>query len=204
MYSVPEKKTKEIAEIVRNGGVTLIPTDTCYGLTAKLSGNRGIKRIFKLKKRDPAKALIVLISSLEMLERITTQRSDEFYALAEKLWPGPLSLVFEACSDVNPLVTGGGDSIAVRYPDNKFLLNLIDQVGEPISSTSANLSCQKPSYSIEEIDISVREGCDIVLDVGMLNTVMPSTVLDIRKTPFRLLREGALPVGRLEKFLNPS
>lgn len=196
----PEKYGRVIVTL-KEGGVVVYPTDTFYGLGADCFSAPAIRRIYALKKRNPAKPLPVVVSDRDMAERAAREIPPLFPELATRFWPGPLTLILKAGSSLPRELLGEGDSIAVRLPDVLWLRAFVRQAGFPLVATSANLSGEKEISSAEDALALFNGVADIILDGGSTAGGKPSTVVDLTGAKPRLVREGALPSAKLGKYL---
>jgi L-threonylcarbamoyladenylate synthase len=120
----------------------------------------------------------------------------------EELWPGPLTLVFRASPCLPRRLTGETGTIGIRYPNHPFCLELLKLCNKPITSTSANISGEGESVSIEEITETFQANVDLVIDAGDLHSALPSTIVDVTEPVPRLLRTGAFPIEKLKPYLS--
>ncbi len=192
----------ETAQIINDGGVAVIPTDTCYGLAASTTSRKAVRRIFEIKKRPLSKPVICNISNIEQSRELSDNMPSLFEEIAEEFWPGPLTLILPASPNVTSLLKGNTDNIALRLPDCSRTVKLISKVGFPITSTSANISGYDPVYRISRLDDRIREMTDIILDGGELKKNPPSSLLDLTTQPPRLIREGEIKPEDLKKILD--
>jgi L-threonylcarbamoyladenylate synthase len=178
------------ASVVRGGGVVVFPTDTIYGIGCDPYNNSAVGRIFSIKGRDEKKPLPVLAFSIRDAEKIVLL-GDAGRALAEKYWPGALTIVAPIFDQrISRKVTAGGKSLAVRVPANDCILSLLLHC-KCLVGTSANPSGSKSLKSAQEVLDSSLDGYDALLDGGPVEKGVESTVVDITGTP-RILREGAV------------
>ena len=190
------------ADIIRNNGTVIFPTETVYGLGANALSGEAVKGIFKAKGRPSDNPLIVHISSTNMLlYLIGSPLSDEAKLLIEKYWPGPLTLIFKKSGKVPYEVTAGLDTVAVRMPDNKIALELISRSELPIAAPSANIS-GKPSPTLPEHVIDDMQGkVDMILCGSKSRIGVESTVLDLSGDKPVVLRPGGVTLEELESIL---
>ena len=190
----------DVAALIRKGGVVGIPTDTFYGLAANPFDSKAVSRLFEIKGRESSKPILLLISGLHMLPSLV----EEVSPLAEKVigcfWPGPLTLIFKASKRLSGLLTGGTGTIGIRFPDAILPVRLIDQVGFPITATSANRSGEPSAASAQEVERALGTSIDCILDGGPCST-LPSTVLDVTASEPNLLREGRVSAEKLAAAL---
>ena len=171
------------------GTVVAYPTETFYGLGARIHDSDGLNRIVAAKGRDAARGMIVLVSDLAMAADIALI-DDRQLPLLEKLWPGPVSALLKAAGSLDPILSPEG-KVALRISPNPFATSLVEQAG-PVTSTSANRSGEPPARNAREVE---RQGLDIdaVLDGGETPGGKPSTLVDLTVWPPVCLREGVIP-----------
>ncbi|MEI6126498.1 MAG: L-threonylcarbamoyladenylate synthase [Pseudomonadota bacterium] len=184
---------KQAAAIVKKGGIIIYPTETVYGLGALYSNEEALKRVFAVKGRDELKPVLVLIREPAELHSLASDVSGQALALARNFWPGPLTLIFKAAAHLSPLLTGIDNTIGCRVSSSLAAQRLLDFLPEPLTSTSANLSGGINPSTIEEIPEELRNAVDVILDAGATHGGLPSTVIDVTRLPFTVVREGALP-----------
>lgn len=192
------------AEIIRNNGTVIFPTETVYGLGANALSGEAVKGIFTAKGRPNDNPLIAHISSMNMLlYLIGTPLKDEAKLLIDKYWPGPLTLIFKRSGKVPDEVTAGLDTIAVRMPDNKIALEFIERCELPIAAPSANIS-GKPSPTLPEHVIYDMQGkVDMILCGSKSRVGVESTILDLSGDIPVVLRPGGVTLEELESLIGP-
>ncbi|MCX8188329.1 MAG: L-threonylcarbamoyladenylate synthase [Nitrososphaeria archaeon] len=192
---------KYVAEIIVKGGLVAFPTETVYGLGADTFNSSAVKKIFEVKGRPIDNPLIVHVSNLEQLERITYDISDKALKLIDCFWPGPLTLIFKRKSGVPPEVSAYLPTIAVRMPANPIALSLINESKTPIAAPSANISSKPSPTSAEHVIKDLYDKIDIIIDGGETLYGVESTILNIQSDPPKLLRPGAIPLEEIEKVV---
>ncbi|MGB9593470.1 MAG: L-threonylcarbamoyladenylate synthase [Anaerolineae bacterium] len=180
------------AQTLREGGLVAFPTDTVYGVGALVFHEQAVGRLYVAKIRDPNKAIPVLLSNVRDLDHIAKRVPPAAWQLAGAFWPGALSLVLEKSPLVPDAVTAGGPTVAVRVPDHRLALALIERAGSPLATTSANLSGQPSSVTADEVEASIGDAVDLILDGGPCPGGVASTVLDLTVTPPRIVRPGPI------------
>lgn len=180
-------RVTEAANILARGGTVVYPTETVYGIGASIYIPEAVERVFEIKGRGHDMPLSVAVASFEMIERISRIDGDDL-ALLRKVLPGPVTVLVEKSPDLSDLVTAGSSLVGIRFPDHPMALELIGMTG-PITSTSANLSGQKPPSSLEELDPKIAGEVDLLLDGGRSKYAQPSTLIDLAAR--RVIREGA-------------
>lgn len=188
-------------DILRRGGVVAIPTDTVYGLAASLDHPLAVERIFSIKGRSGTKAIPILISDIDAFERLTVDLSASARRLAERHWPGALTIVVEASVEVPEAVRRDGTTVGVRMPNNADALAIIAAAGGALAVTSANRSGGAEARSADEVRIKLGNRVDFVVDGGPTRLSPPSTVVDATSDPIRVLRPGAIESWRLNATL---
>jgi len=187
---------RRAADAIRRGELVVFPTETVYGLAADALNEAAVALVFEAKGREETRALPVQIAGVEQLSRVASGIPQGALALAERFWPGPLTLVLPKSDAVPDAVTGGGGTIGVRVPDHPVALALLRELGTPIVATSANVSGRSAPRSAGCAIRGFGNLVSIVLDAGECRIGVPSTVVDMTVTPPRIVREGA--IGREE------
>jgi L-threonylcarbamoyladenylate synthase len=189
----------EIVSLLRSGGVIAFPTDTAYGLGADPFTDAAIERVFQIKGRPDTKAILLLVSSIEMAESVA-EPADIFYELAKSFWPGPLTVILPAAKSLPIKVTAGSKTIGVRWPIADMAITLVNALGNPITATSANRSGLPAAITAEEVRAQLGESVDALIDGGELPARGGSSVLDLTTGSPVLLREGPIPFETLQRF----
>jgi len=189
----------QVADVLRTGGVAVIPTDTVYGLAAGAFETKAQKKIYALKGRSFRKPLILMPCDMSSLKCIADmpQQARKF---AHKFWPGPLTLVLPA-TELGKIVAGGRSDIGVRIPDNKMVLDLVKLCGFPLVTTSANPSGKPSAKTGDEAQKYFKGKVDIILDSGTCDHGRESTVVDATQFHCTIIREGCLSGKQLLKSL---
>ena len=197
----PQAALREAAAILKRGGLVAFPTETVYGLGALGRDPAAVERIFVAKGRPHSDPVILHIGELPWLERLCPAVPTLAGLLTEAFWPGPLTLVLPKSAEVPPIVTAGGETVAVRMPGHPLALEVIRQVGEPLAAPSANLfSRPSPTTAAHALaDLSGR--IDAVLDGGPTKVGVESTVLDLTGDQPVILRPGGVTREALEAVL---
>ena len=191
---------EQILSFLRAGGVIAFPTDTAYGLGGDPFNDGAVRRIFEIKGRPETKPILLLVSSMEMANRVVTF-SEKAVALAERFWPGPLTMVLPARETVSSGITAGTGTVGIRWADAPFAQRLLTAFDRPITATSANLAGRPSTVTIAEVREQLGESLDLVVDGGTLPARGGSTLIDLTAIPARLLREGPIPEAELSDVL---
>jgi L-threonylcarbamoyladenylate synthase len=174
----------EAVAVLRAGGVVMHPTETCYGFAVDVGNVGAMKKLYKLKGRDAGKPVSILVANLEMAKKYG-EFSAKALELAEKYWPGPLTIV----------VPSGDKFVGIRCPNHEFSRELVKAFGGPITTTSANLSGESPLYKAETESFGELAGeVDLVIDGGGIPLNKPSTVVKVVGDEVEVLRQGEVAV----------
>jgi tRNA threonylcarbamoyl adenosine modification protein (Sua5/YciO/YrdC/YwlC family) len=189
------------AGMLTRGCVIAIPTDTLYGLAADPFNLAAVDEIYRVKGRPEARALPILVNSLDQAMLLSREAPRNFLLLAEKFWPGALTLVVDASHRVPLKVTANTRRIALRWPKHKVVARLIDEFDAPITGTSANISGFPSCASAEQVMKQLGARVPLVLDAGENKAVLPSTIVELHNDEWRIGREGAVPSAEIEAAL---
>jgi L-threonylcarbamoyladenylate synthase len=191
-------------DIIRAGGLVAFPTETVYGLGADATNDQAVAAIFAAKERPRFNPLIVHVRDLAEAE-LHGEPSEQARALAERFWPGPLSLVLprKQTSPLSLLVSAGLDTVALRAPSNSIAQKLLAVVGRPIAAPSANFSGRVSATTAAHVAADFGEHVDLVLDGGAARLGLESTVIGFDGARAVLLRPGALSREEIERVTGP-
>jgi L-threonylcarbamoyladenylate synthase len=180
------------AGVINRGGVIAFRTDTFYGLGADPFNQPAVQKIRELKGREDDKPILVLISDQVQLERLISPKSDAFASMAERFWPGPLTIIGTAHSELPVEITAGSKTVGVRLPDDDKVRSLVRRCGGTLTATSANPSGKPPARTAAEVQGYFGDRIELIVDSGAANTDQPSTVIDVTGTETKLIREGVI------------
>jgi L-threonylcarbamoyladenylate synthase len=187
------------AELIRAGRLVAFPTETVYGLGANALDAAAVERIFQAKGRPHSSPLIVHVATIEMARDLAAEWPPAADQLAERYWPGPLTLVVKKRPVIPDVVTAGLPTVALRMPAHPMALELIRAAGVPIAAPSANRFTELSPSAAAHVP---QDLADYVLDGGPAQVGIESTVLSLVDTP-KLLRPGVIPVTELEAIVGP-
>jgi L-threonylcarbamoyladenylate synthase len=196
-----EGSLAEAIAVLRAGGLVAYPSDTVYGLGAAASDERAVARVFAAKGRLSEKALSLLLADVEDMPPLCADVPPAAKLLAERFWPGPLTLVLRRAPAFQSAALGGGDNVALRVPDHLFLRELIRALGEPITGTSANRSGRPSCRTAREVRRQLGSAVDLIIDGGPTRAGPESTVIDITLEQATMLRGGAIPRSEVERVV---
>lgn len=200
MSIVRKEEIEYAAEIIQTGGLVAFPTETVYGLGADALNPVAVARIFDVKERPSFDPLIVHIADTGSIGLLAKATDERVLTLAEKFWPGPLTIVVPKSRIVPDIVTSGLDTVGIRMPDNSIALALIKASGCPIAAPSANkfgrISPTRAKHVKKQLD-----GVDYILDGGATSVGIESTVITLHDDGFVILRQGIITREDIEKVL---
>ncbi|MCW5938391.1 MAG: threonylcarbamoyl-AMP synthase [Fimbriimonadaceae bacterium] len=191
----------EAARVIREGGVVVMPTETVYGLACDALNDRAVARVFELKGRPNENPLIVHIAGLDDLPKVAESWPPIVEKLAERFWPGPLTMVLPKLPSVPFQTTGGLDTVAVRVPDHDVALVLIEESERPLAAPSANPFGRLSPTRAEDVDPELAAQVPMVLDGGPCRIGLESTVLDLTSDEPRVLRPGSVSRADIQAVL---
>ena len=192
---------RQAAEFIKRGEIVAFPTETVYGLGADGLNVAACQKIFAAKGRPSDKPLSLHVASLEMVERVA-----KISARAEKLFkafcPGALTIILPKTKIVPDFVTGGRQSVGIRFPANDTALALIKLSGCPIAAPSANISGSPPPKTAQEVFDNLRGRVEVILDGGQCQFGVSSTIIDLTTAEPKILRNGAIPAENLLEVIS--
>jgi L-threonylcarbamoyladenylate synthase len=201
VLSTGEARAWEMAiDLLRQGQVIALPTDTVYGVAADGLNARAIEKLYDVKERPHDKAIPLLLADPDNLEQVALDAPDAARVLAAKFWPGALTLVIHARNNLPAVLRADGDSVAVRTPNHPVPRDLARALGHPLAATSANISGGRDPSTAQEVLAQLSGRLPLILDGGKVGGI-PSTVVDFSVFPPCLMRQGALSLQDIERAL---
>lgn len=208
IYRLPDPRGEvwlsQAAEILKKGGLVAFPTETVYGLGAAMTHPEAIRRVFTVKRRPNDNPLILHIHEIDQLTVMARTVPLIVYRLAERFWPGPLTMVLPALSTVPAEVTAGLTTVAVRMPDHPIALALLEKTGVPVAAPSANLSGRPSPTTGEDVREDLLGSVEVIIDGGPTGVGLESTVLDLTCDRPRILRPGGVTLEMLAEIFGPG
>jgi len=204
IVAVPESDSPAIAEaaaILLSGGLVAFPTETVYGLGADGLNPEAVAKIYAAKGRPATNPVILHVDSIGSAKTLVSHWPVEAELLAEKFWPGPLTLVLPASDRVPAIVRAGGPSVALRCPAHRVALALIHAVGRPLAAPSANRSQHLSPTRAEHVASSLGKAVDLILDSGPTEAGLESTILDLCGPRPRILRPGPIAPAEIAALI---
>ena len=189
-------------EIIQNGGVVAVPTDTVYGIACAVNHPAAIRQLYAIKERDALKAIPVLVGELKQVESLTAVFTEQAKTLTEGLWPGALTIIIPKAEHL-PIELTSYDTVGIRMPDYDWLRELLRRNG-PLAATSANLSGAPSPVTAEEVLFQLDGRIELIVDGGECKGGIPSTVVDCSQPEIKILREGGISPQRIYNLLSQS
>lgn len=189
--------TDELVGIMCGGGLVAVPTETVYGLAGNGLDEKAVAEIYEVKGRPEVKPLSLMVHDAASMERYCENVPPQAYTLAKKFWPGPLTIVMKAKPCVPEIVRAGGETVGLRCPDHPLTLELLEKSGVPFAAPSANPSGEPSPKNADSVLKYFDGKIDAVLDGGECGIGCESTLIDLSRTPYMILRQGALPADEI-------
>jgi L-threonylcarbamoyladenylate synthase len=196
-----EQEIEKAAEILRAGGLVAFPTETVYGLGADASNAAAVKKIFAAKGRPADHPVIVHIADMSELKHWAAEVPRAAWLLAEKFWPGPLTMVLKRSPHVNDLISGGQNSIGLRVPGHPVAQQLLKAFGGGIAAPSANKFGRLSPTTAEHVREELGSAVEMVLDGGPCDVGIESTIVDLTREPPAILRPGRVTAQQIADAL---
>jgi L-threonylcarbamoyladenylate synthase len=197
------QKVALAGSVIKRGGIVAFPTDTVYGLGVDIFNEEAVRELYRVKGRAVDKPTSVMISEKEELHDLIAEVSEPAKVLMEAFWPGALTIIFPVSKSgrISRMLAGNTNTIGVRIPANEIAVSLIRECGVPITCPSANVSGHPSPCCAEAVLRELRGEIDLIIDGGSSDLDVPSTVVDLSKRDVRILREGRISKGAVEKIV---
>lgn len=195
-----EERIKEAAQDILNGELVIFPTETVYGIGANALNDDACKNIFKAKGRAGDNPLIVHVNNVDMIKKLVEEPNEIEKKLIKSFCPGPFTLIFKAKNIIPKSVTAGLDTVGIRMPSNKIASKLIEYAGVPIAAPSANVSGRPSGTKIDDILKEFDGKVSTIIDDGMVDIGLESTVVRVIDNKVRILRPGKITKENIEKL----
>lgn len=186
------QKLRYPAEIIKNGGIVVFPTETVYGIGVNGLDRNAVEKLYKIKERPLDKPISLLVSDFEMIEKVAQNITEVEYKLMKKFFPGPLTIILNKRDIVPDIVTSGGDTVGIRMPKEEITRKLIEYAGVPIAAPSANISGKPSGTNLQEIIQEFEGKVDYFIDGGKSKIGISSTIVKVIDEIPYILREGSI------------
>ncbi len=194
-------KLIEPAQIIKNGGLVIFPTETVYGIGANGLDKNAIKKIYEAKQRPLNKPISLLVNSIDMIETVAKDITDLEYTIIRKFLPGPLTIILNKKEIVPDILTAGSDTIGIRMPANDIALNLIHYADVPIATPSANISGKPSGTNLNDIMKDFAGKVDCFIDDGPSKIGLASTIVKVVDGKVHILRQGSISIDEINSAI---
>lgn len=195
-------KLKNVAKVINDGKVVVFPTETVYGIGVNGLDVYAIKKLYNIKVRDYNKPISLLVSNYEMIESVANIVSPIEKKIIECFFPGPITLILNKKDVVPDILTSGTNTVGIRMPDSEFCLRLIDYVGKPLATSSANISGRESGVNIEDIYAQFGDNVDLYVDNDEKRSCVSSSVVRVVDDEIVILRNGTISKEEILKKIN--
>ena len=189
---------KKVAAILKGGGVAVVPTETVYGFAVDAFNISAREAVYEIKGRNQKKPLIIMTADIESVKTIV-EIPQKALKIAKKFWPGQLTLIFPT-TELGKIISGGRDNLGVRIPNNDFMLGLLKEIKTPLFTTSVNVSGEKSAKTYKDA-LAFDNIADAIIDGDKCKFSFESTVIDMVKFPYIIIRKDCLDTGEILKML---
>lgn len=196
-----EEALSKIADSINNGNVVIFPTETVYGIGANGFDEDAIRKLYEIKERPYNKPISLLVNSFSMIEEVAEDLSDTERAIIDKFFPGPLTLVVKKNKNIPDILTSGTDYVGVRMPKNKTALRIINAAKVPMATTSTNISGMEADIDFEKAYQDFNNKVDYIIDGGVAQLGVASTVIQVVDDEIKVLREGIISKEEIEEAI---
>ena len=180
------------AEIIKNGGIVIFPTETVYGIGTNGLNEESVKKIYEIKKRPINKPISLLVNDIKMIEKLTKNITKKEYEIIEKFMPGPLTIILNKSEIVSNIVSSNTNTIGIRMPNNEITRKLIELAGVPIAAPSANISGEHSETNLNNLMNIFKNKVDYYIDGGECKIGTASTIVKVIDEKPYILREGII------------
>lgn len=194
-----ESELKEVATIIKKGGLVLFPTETVYGIGTNGLDKKAVQKIYEIKKRDKKNPINLLVSSMEMIEKITQDISPLEYKLIETFFPGPFTIILKRKKIVPDIVTANSNFVGIRMPSGNIAKKLVELTGVPIAAPSANISGRPSGTNFNDIINEFSNSFDFIINSGKSKIGIESTIVKVIDNIPHILRPGSITPEQIEK-----
>lgn len=191
----------DAAKLIQQGELVAVPTETVYGLAGNGLDEKAVEMIYEVKGRPPVKPLALMVPDSSAMDEYCEDVPQQAKSLAEKFWPGPLSIVLKSKKNVPDIVRAGGDTVSLRCPKHDLTLALLRQAKLPLAAPSANPSGEESPKNAKQVMEYFDGKIAAIIDGGECGIGTESTIIDMSCTPYKILRQGALPEAEIKSVL---
>ncbi len=204
VLGIDEPLIEEAVAIIKKGGTCAYPTETFYGLGVDVTNDQAIKRLFDIKRRDYGNPVAVIVADQSMLSWIVDEIPEKAHVLMDVFWPGPLTILFQTNKKISRRLTTNTGKIGIRVSSHPVARALVQKLGRPLTTTSANLSGFPPSLNARHLKSYFGNKIDVIIDVGELAPSVGSTVVDVSEEKLTMIREGIIKSDVIFKYFEET
>ena len=186
------KNLKLAANVIKNGGIVIFPTETVYGIGTNGLDSEAVKKLYEVKNRSLTKPISLLVSNFDMINQVAKDIKEMEYKIMKNFFPGPLTIILNKKSCVPDILTANGNTVGIRMPDNEIALKLIELSEVPIATPSANISGKPSGTNIEDIKKDFEGKVDLFIDNGKSKIGNGSTIVKVENNEIKILRQGVI------------
>lgn len=195
-------KLMEPAKIIKNGGIVVFPTETVYGIGANGLDENSVKKLYNVKQRPWNKPISLLVSNMDMVNKVAKDITELEYRLMEEFFPGPFTIILKKKDIVPDIVTANQDTVGIRMPAGEIARKLVEYANVPIATPSANISGKPSGTSFEKVMRDFEGNVDFFIDGGESELGISSTIVKVIDGVPYILRQGSITKEQIEKIAN--
>lgn len=192
---------EQAAELIRNGKIVIFPTETVYGIGTNGLDKQAVKKLYEVKQRPLDKPISLLVSNMEMVNKIAKDITDVEYKIMERFFPGPLTIILKKRDIVPDVVTAGQDTVGVRMPEGEVARKLVQYAGVPVATPSANISGKPSGTNLQDIKKDFEGKVDFFIDGGNSKLGLASTIVQVVNGKPQILRQGSITLEQINEIL---
>ena len=198
------EKLKVPAEIIKNGGVVIFPTETVYGIGVNGLDEKAIKKLYDIKQRPLEKPISLLVGNMDMVEKITKNITELEYKLMKAFFPGPFTIILKKKNIVPDILTSNQDTVGIRMPEEEIARKLIEYANVPIATPSANISGKKSGTNLKDIMKDFEHKVDFFIDGGESKLGIGSTIVKVIDGNVHILRQGTITKEQIKEIITKT
>lgn len=198
---INEQELNKTVDILQNGGIVIFPTETVYGIGANAYNEESVKRIYEVKNRPDEKPLSILVSGIGEIEKYAIIENDIERKIINHFMPGPLTIILKKKNGIFDYVSSGKNTIGIRIPDNKIILEILKKVNIPIVAPSANISGLPSGIDLEDILKDFEGKVDVCINGGKAKLGESSTIVKVEDGKPVIIRQGKITLEDIENIL---
>lgn len=187
------------SKFIKQGKIVVFPTETVYGIGTNGLNEKAVKKLYEVKQRPLNKPISLLVSNMEMVNKIAKDITEIEYKIMEKFFPGPLTIILKKRDIVPDIVTAGQDTVGVRMPSGEIARKLVEIAGVPIAAPSANISGEPSGTNLQEIKKHFEGNVDFFIDGGESEIGLASTIVQVVGGELQILRQGSITLEQIKK-----